>query len=172
MAIKVLKSYGTQGDVIISITGNLSKDISTSEPVFINFDELPVPFFIEKIEQKGSSKYLVKLEDIDTFAQAEEIVGREIYLNDSMSDIYEYDDDGGIEDGDYNLEALVGFKLHNQENEYVGVISGYYDIPNNPCLEVRSDDERDIIIPLHDDLILDFKPRKRILKLQIPEGLI
>ena len=89
-----------------------------------------------------------------------------------MSGIYEYDDDGGIEDGDYNLEALVGFKLHNQENEYVGVISGYYDIPNNPCLEVRSDDERDIIIPLHDDLILDFKSRKRILKLQIPEGLL
>ena len=172
MAIKVLKSYGTQGEVIISVTGNLSKDISTSEPVFINFDELPVPFFIEKIEQKGSSKYLVKFEDIDTFAQAEEIVGREIYLNNSMSDGYECDDDAQIEGGEYDLEALVGFKLHNQDNEYVGAISGYYDIPNNPCLVVKSEDGRDIIIPLHDDLIIDFKPRKRILKLQIPEGLV
>ena len=44
---KVLKSNGTEGEIVISFLGILPEDIDTTEPVFIFFDGLPVPFYFE-----------------------------------------------------------------------------------------------------------------------------
>jgi 16S rRNA processing protein RimM len=85
--MRILKSYGTEGGVIISAP-EVYLDERANEPVFIDFDGLPVPFFMEEVTPRGGAKYFVKLEDIDFLAAAEELVGREPY--------FEEDDD---EDG-------------------------------------------------------------------------
>ena len=44
---KILKSDGTDGGLLISERGvDFFSDIDRKEPVFIEFDGLPVPFFI------------------------------------------------------------------------------------------------------------------------------
>ena len=43
----VLKSNGTDGELLIGFKGFSAQDIDTKEPVFIEFDGLPVPYFIE-----------------------------------------------------------------------------------------------------------------------------
>ena len=49
---QVLKSNGTDGEVAISFRDIAPEDISTEEPVFIYFDGLPVPFFIESFTRR------------------------------------------------------------------------------------------------------------------------
>ena len=140
---KVLKSYGTAGAVIIGRDGEVLEDIRKNEPVFIDFDGLPVPFFIESIEPKGG-RYLVKLEDIDSLAAAEEIVGREVRLTESPD---AEDEDDGI----------------------VGPVVKFIDFSGNTCIEVEHAGGR-VLLPLHEDLIK--KVRKNEIFLTIPEGLL
>jgi len=44
---QVLKSNGTEGEVLLSLLDIAPEDIDLQEPVFIEFDGLPVPFYFE-----------------------------------------------------------------------------------------------------------------------------
>ena len=153
---KVLKSYGTAGAVIIGRDGDFLEDLEKNEPVFIEFDGLPVPFFIESIEPKGG-RYLVKFEDIDSLAAAEEIVGREVRLTENADD--EEEDDG-----------IVGRIIRNAATgDVVGPVVKFIDFSGNTCIEVEHAGGR-VLLPLHEDLIK--KVRKNEIFLTIPEGLL
>ena len=153
--LKVLKSYGTAGAVIIGRSGDVLEELSQNEPVFIDFDELPVPFFIESIEPKGG-KFVVKFEDIDSFDAAEEIVGRELRL--TFENETEEDEDD-----------LVGFMVCDQKGRKIGPVLEFLDYSGNTCLLVDYNG-REIILPFHEDLIK--KVRRKEIHLTIPDGLL
>ncbi|MBP5506134.1 MAG: hypothetical protein J6X89_08580 [Bacteroidales bacterium] len=150
--MRILKSYGNEGGVIISAP-EVDIEERANEPVFIEFDGLPVPFFIQEVTPRGGAKYYLKLEDIDSLAQAEELVGMEPYFND------EDDEDG---------EDIVGFTLLDQNGKAVGEITAFEDIPGNPCIEISSG----ALIPCPEECIIDVDPDRKTIRLQIAEGLL
>lgn len=153
--LKVLKSYGTAGAVIIGRSGDVLEELKSDEPVFIDFDGLPVPFYIESIEPKGG-KYIVKLEDIDSLEAAEEIAGRELRLT--------FEPEAEEEEDDF-----VGFMVCDQKGRKIGPVLEFLDYSGNTCLLVDHDGE-EVILPFHEDLIK--KVRRKEIHLTIPEGLI
>ena len=149
--MRVLKSYGTEGGVIVSAP-EADDGLSKNEPVFIEFDGLPVPFFIEDFTPRGGVKYYMKLVDIDNLELAEELVGKEIIL------------DQEEEEG----EDVVGFTLYDQNGRKIGEVTAFEDIPGNPCLEIVGG----TLIPCPGECILDVDPIRRTIKLQIADGLL
>ena len=63
-AARIVKSNGTDGEILMSFRDILPADIDIHEPVFIYSDGLPVPFFIENLVRRGNDKALVRLNDI------------------------------------------------------------------------------------------------------------
>lgn len=53
----------------------------------------------------------------------------------------------------------------------VGEITDFIDIPNNPCIEVETENGA-VMIPLHEDLILSVDPEYQEIIMQIPAGLL
>ena len=149
---KILKSNGIEGDLLIGLLDIGIEELDTTEPVYVVFDGLPVPFFIDSISAKGRTRAIVHLTDIDSLEDAEETVGREILLD------AEYEDDGE--------EDFTGWTLFDGE-KLIGTITGIEEIPGNPCLEVAG-----ALIPLHEDFIVSADPQKRILVMNLPEGLL
>ncbi|MCM1501255.1 MAG: hypothetical protein NC115_01130 [Bacteroidales bacterium] len=162
---QVLKSNGTDGEIVIGTREISPDDINLKEPVFIHFDGLPVPFFIESLVKRGNNKALVHLTDISSFEDSEEIIGRGIFAESSSIDVdYEEDD----------FSALIGWKLYSageDGDEEVGEITDFLDIPNNPCIEVITDNGA-VNIPLHEDLILSIDPVNQEIVMEIPSGLL
>ena len=78
---QVLKSNGTEGETVMGFRDIDLNDIDPEEPVFIYLDGVPVPFFIENLTRRGSSKAIVKLSDISSATAAEEICGHYIYAS-------------------------------------------------------------------------------------------
>ena len=149
---KILKSNGTEGDILIGLLSIDAEEINTEEPVFVEFDGLPVPFFIEKMTPRGNTRAVVHLTDVDSLADAEELVGRQICL------------DG--DDSANDEEDFTGWSLYDNDR-LVGIIDGLEDIPGNPCLCVA-----DALVPLHEDFIVSADPEKRVLVMNLPEGLL
>jgi len=148
---KILKSNGTDGAVLLGLHDISTQDLDLSEPVFIEFDGLPVPFFIESIQPKGSSKAIVRLTDVSCLEDAEEIVGRAVFL------------EGEWEDEDE--EDFTGWTVLDKGRK-VGTVTGTEPIPGNFCLYVG-----DIMIPLHEDFVLEANEDQKVLNLDLPEGL-
>lgn len=157
---KAVKSDGTDGGLVISFLSVSYDDLEISEPVFVYFDGLPVPFFIEKISKKGNSKAVVRLTDVRSYSDAEELVGRDIYVK----------DDGEGEDD--SPEDLIGWRIETVEGVEIGVISDYMDIPGNPCIEVAADGKSPVILPLHEDFVVEVDPETMTIVMNLPEGLV
>ena len=169
---QVLKSNGTDGELVLSFREIAPEDINLSEPVFIIFDGLPVPFFIESFTKRGNSKALVHLTDICSQEDVDEIAGKAVYVDDSKIPEMSLEEDG--------FAALVGWMLltpaddrsdDDMELYEVGEITDFIDIPNNPCIEVETENGA-VMIPLHEDLILSVDPEYQEIIMQIPAGLL
>ena len=165
---QVLKSNGTDGELVMSFRAIAPEDINLQEPVFIIFDGLPVPFFIESFTKRGNTKALVRLTGIHCQEDVDEIAGKAVYIEGSAAPELSLEEDG--------FAALVGWMLltpgDSTDNLYeVGEITDFIDIPNNPCIEVETKNGA-VMIPLHEDLILSVDPEYQEIIMQIPEGLL
>ena len=176
---QVLKSNGTDGELVLGFREIAPEDINLKEPVFIFFDGLPVPFFIESFTKRGQSKALVHLTGISSMEDVEEISGKAVYVeSDSLPEL-------SIEEDGY--AALVGWtvltpakdltdqndEIESEDGDYyeIGEITDFMDIPNNPCIEVETENGA-VILPLHEDFILALDPEYQEIVMHIPEGLI
>ena len=229
---QVLKSNGTDGELVMSFREIAPEDINLKEPVFIVFDRLPVPFFIESLVKRGNSKALVHLTGIKNQEDVEEIAGKAVYIEDDIlpelsleedgfaalvgwtllmpAEIPDQvgDDDETVEDDKETVgddektveddESEVGDDEETVEDDQsevrddeetveddeeaslpaltgnlyvVGEITEYIDIPNNPCIEVETENGA-VMIPLHQDLILSVDPEYQEIIMQIPAGLL
>ena len=180
---QVLKSNGTDGELVLGFREIAPEDINLQEPVFIIFDGLPVPFYIESFQKRGNTKALVRLTDICSQEDVEEIAGKAVYIEEDGLPEMSLEEDG--------FAALVGWVLltpagipdqvaddeetdgEDEEMELyeVGEITDFIDIPNNPCIEVETENGA-VMIPLHEDLILSVDPENRELIMEVPEGLL
>ena len=174
---QVLKSNGTDGELVLGFREIAPEDINLQEPVFIIFDGLPVPFYIESFTKRGNTKALVRLTDICSQEDVEEIAGKAVYVEDESLPEMSLEEDG--------FAALVGWTLLTPVGDFstslemtedvevaeVGEITDFIDIPNNPCIEVETENGA-VMIPLHEDLILSVDPEYQEIIMQIPAGLI
>ena len=171
---QVLKSNGTDGELVMSFRSIAPEDINLQEPVFIVFDGLPVPFFIESFTKRGNSKALVRLTGIHCQEDVDEIAGKAVFIEEGAEQEMSLEEDG--------FAALVGWMLltpsTSQSNSpedleliEVGEITDFIEIPNNPCIEVETENGA-VMIPLHEDLILSIDPEYQEIIMQIPEGLL
>ena len=162
---RVLKSYGTEGEILMGFRDIDPEDLNLEEPVFIIFDGLPVPFFIESFQTRGTSRALVRLTGIKSLSDAEEIAGRDVFARPDAVD-------GGRDEGDgLSVEDLVGWKLLDENGDKVGSVTGYEPIPGNPCLYVETVSDT-VMVPLHEDLIIDIDEETLRISMRIPEGLV
>ena len=165
---QVLKSNGTDGELVMGFREIAPEDINLQEPVFIVFDGLPVPFYIESFSKRGNTKALVRLTGICSMEDVEEIAGKAVYIEEDQLPEMSLEDDG--------YAALVGWMLLTPAEDEealieVGEITDFLDIPNNPCIDVETENGA-VMIPLHEDLILSVDPEYQEIIMQIPAGLI
>ncbi|MBR1574962.1 MAG: hypothetical protein IJ654_00775 [Bacteroidales bacterium] len=153
---KVLKSNGTDGGILVGFQDIDPNEISLEEPVFIEFDGLPVPFFMLSLTPRGGRRAIVHLNDVSSLEDAEELVGQPVWAD--------WEAEEGDEEG---FGDLVGWTLVG-----AGRITGFIDIPANPCLEVETKNGTSVLVPFHEDLVRSADPDRQEIDLEIPAGLL
>ena len=154
---QVLKSNGRDGELLVSFSGIAPEEIDLEEPVFIEFDGLPVPFYFESFTPRGNTRALVRLTGVHSLTDADELAGAAVYAED---DLYEDEE-----------EDLTGWTVLDADGTKVGTVSAHEDIPGNPCIWVETG-HGEVLVPLHEELVLDVDETAQALRMEIPEGLL
>ena len=154
---QVLKSNGTDGELLLSFFDVAPEDMDLQEPVFIEFDGLPVPFYFESFTPRGNNRALVRLTGVRSLKDADELAGQSVY-----ADYFEEEEE----------EDLVGWMVCNAEGQTVGTVVDYEDIPGNLCLWVERPDGEQVLLPFHEDLILSMEESTQTITMSIPEGIL
>lgn len=158
---RITKVNGYDGTVSIKLEKVFIDNIPEMESVFIETEGKPVPFFISESEYAGGDQLKLRFEDYGTYEKAAEFAGCRVFLttvpeNNTLL-------------ADY--ETIAGFRVFLQDNRLIGTIKEVILNPGNDILVIMSPEKKEILVPLHEDFIIDFRETEKVIIMDIPDGL-
>lgn len=139
-------------------------------PLIVEIDGIYVPFFAESVRPKGHFSSLVKLKGVDDVEEAKKFVNKEIYALSADLHHWAKENDDNDSDDVYANE-LIGYRLYDGDAEVGEIIEVDDSTPGNPLFVVK-DGEREIMVPIAEEMITDIDYDHKILKMNLPEGLV
>ncbi len=160
---KFQKTHALKGELnaVLDIPEEYVED---GNPLVIETDGIPVPYYAESIRQKGATSFLIKLEGVDSVDDASELVNSPIsvpkdvlreYIGEMMFD-----------------EDLEGFNVIDGNFGEIGELEYIDSATENELMVVRTSSGDEIYIPLVEDFIVEIDDKKREIHTSLPEGLI
>jgi len=159
---QITKVSGFEGAVTVRLERSFIDNIPQVESVFLVIDGRPVPFFISESEYSGGDTLKIKFLYYDKTEKVNEFKGCKIYLT---------SDQPAAEKGD-DFGDLTGYRVYNDENLLLGQVEEVIQNPGQWLLNITSPDKKELLFPLHEDLIIRIDDKKKIMILKMPEGLL
>lgn len=135
-------------------------------PMIVEYDGIFVPYFINSIRPKGSTTFLVKIDGIESEEEASQFVNKEIYvLKNEAEEWLDEDLTDSSEFEDYEIiDSSTGFAI--------GKIEYVDDSTSNILFVAKNKYGEEIIVPATEDFIEEIDDERKIIKMNLPEGLL
>jgi len=158
-----LKSRGIQGNFKAHINKPFEEVISSARAVFINLNGSKVPFLIEKcIDGKN---ILLKLEEVDSPEDISHLLGKELYLNKSEIPAEL------LMKTEEQSHPMLNYQILDQNDNAIATIEELVEYPEQLLAKINYK-EKELLLPIHEDLIISLDEEAKIIKLQLIDGLL
>ena len=147
------KPHGVKGEVSFTFTDDIFDRVDCDYLILL-MDGILVPFFMEEYRFRSDNVALVKFEDIDTAEQARKFTNVEVYFPKKFMDEQE-------DVTSWNF--FIGFRVEDVHHGYLGEITDVDDTTINVLFS---------ILPAHEEFIIDLDRKKKVMKVDVPDGLI
>ena len=158
---RITKVNGYEGAVTVKLELFFSENLPHMESVFLEVEGRPVPFFIEDSDYSGADILRLKFEGYNTSGKVIEFVGCRVFLTTPAS----------ARNNPEEMKSLKGYTVLTTDNITLGSVDEIIQNPGQWLLSVISDSNKEILIPLHEHLIVKIDNKKKILLMDIPDGL-
>ena len=160
----VIKTHGLDGEVSILLDVDIPDDYHALESVFVAVQgtETLVPFFLEHIVIQ-QNKALVKFEDVDSIEQAEPLVKAGLYL--PLTSL------PALSEDQYYYHEIVGFTVEDEQQGTLGAVQDVYESTGQDMI-VMQYQEKEVFIPINDDVVLRVDKAQSVVHVKLPEGLL
>jgi 16S rRNA processing protein RimM len=162
----IVKTHGKQGEIIAKLDTDNPEKYYKAESVFIRLnpnDDLLVPFFISDSLPMHKKQVRWKFEGVNSIADTENIVSKELYLPLSMLP--------KLSGNKFYHHEILGFNVIDKVHGNIGQISKIFEYPAQSVIQV-SQQGIIILIPIIDEIILNVNRNKKELHVNTPEGLV
>lgn len=156
------KPHGVKGEVTFTFTDDVFDRVEDCDYLILLLDGIFVPFFIEEYRFRSDNAAIVKFEDVDTAEKARMFTNVEVYFP-----VKYMDEQDEITSWNY----FIGFEVEDINHGDLGQIVDIDDATMNVLFIIEKDGE-EILLPAHEEFIVDLDRKKKYMKVNIPEGLI
>ena len=157
---RLIKSFGKDGFMRMIIDPMHEDSVTNSYYLLIEQEGFQLPFFIEDIDLENG---LVKFDEIHGPEDTKIISDKELFLLKRHTK--------PIPDNDDHYSDAIGFSVYDQNDVLIGHIKEILSLPMQEILVVTGN-KGEIMVPFHEDLLIEFQSVKRSMKLEIAEGLL
>ena len=163
----IIKSKGLKGEIKISFEAFFLAYLEETDEelshLFVQTKTNCLPYFVEKITAQGDY-HIIKFEDVDTKNDAEKLRNARLHIEtEKVQDFLE-------EEENTFWNFLLGFTLMNEDEE-IGKIEDIYYLDTHE-LAMLQYESRELLVPLHEDLIEIIDEKNKIIAMALPDGLL
>jgi 16S rRNA processing protein RimM len=159
---KVQKLYSYKGAVWLYLDVDNPAEYAEMDSLFIEQNGQLVPYFIENISLK-TNQALVKFEGIDTQEAAQNLLSCPLYL--PLEVLPDLDEDN------FYLHEVVGFDVIDTKKGLLGKIANIYTMSHTNLIAMEYQ-EKEVLIPIQDDIVGKADKVKKTLQVNLPDGLL
>ena len=157
------KPHGVRGELMFSFTNDIF-DRTDCDYVVCMMDGILVPFFIEEYRFRTDTTAIMKLERIDTAEEARQFTNVEVYfpvkyIDEVAGDIVSW-------------QFFEGFQVTDTHHGPLGTIVAVDDSTANVLFVIEDEQHREILLPAHEEFIVQLDRKARTIIVEAPEGLI
>jgi len=153
----ITKTYGFEGAVVVRSESGITGEPANGEPVFIIIDGIPVPFFTREAFASSNETLVISFDDYLTEESVLPFKGCEV----------RYAGGDNLEEKDNDL---TGYQIIDETSGFKGMITSLTTVHGQILADVKSED-KEILIPLHPDLIRKIDRKQHIITMLLPSGL-
>lgn len=159
---KIVASHGLNGAVILAHILNKKNWLRQEDVLFLELNKGSfIPFFVEQVKGNQAEECIVKFEDVANMEQAKKLIGKQVYTEVAV-----------IENQAKDTPLLwIGFTVIDREKGEIGKIEEVFQTAHQWLASVPYED-RTVLIPLIDEMILDLNVRNKFIRMNLPEGLL
>ena len=156
------KPHGVHGELLFTFDDDIFDRVE-ADYIICMMDGILVPFFFESYRFRSDTTALIKLEGIDTEQQAKRMTNVEVFFPKDHAE--------ELEDNELTWSYFVGFLINDVNKGDIGKVT---DVDNSTINTLFVVDYKgtEILIPAQEDFIVDLDREKRVITMQIPEGLL
>ncbi|MCX6190509.1 MAG: ribosome maturation factor RimM [Bacteroidetes bacterium] len=155
----IVKTHGVQGALLLRLFEGFNFSIlNNSEYCFLMIRSKPVPFKMDDMFESNATDIVLQFHDFATKPEAEQFLNLEVAVEQNKPVRKQKTE---------HILSLLGYKIFN-DKKLVGTIQ---DIENTG-MQLLFVLEDDLLIPAHDDLIDVIDKKKKIVYMNLPDGLI
>ncbi len=160
---KVVKKYSFKGELLVKLDTDEPQLFTKMESVFVELHKNLVPFFILQSSLHKSQLLRVKFEDVTNEAEADALLGTELYLPLTFLP--------KLTGNRFYYHEIIGFTVEDTSFGKVGIISGVNDTTSQALFEIDHNG-KEILIPINDIFIKNVDRESKNILLDVPDGLI
>lgn len=160
---KIVRKHSFRGEVIVKLDTDEPDLYQDLESVFVALGNDLVPFFIKTISLQKGNQLRIRFEDVENEADADAILGIEVYL--PLKFLPKLTGDK------FYFHEIIDFDIEDVNFGYIGVITGVNDTSAQPLFEVNSNGT-EVFIPMIDHFIKKVDRENKKIIVETPEGLI
>lgn len=155
------KPHGLKGEIKIRVSEFYEDDLFNTQSVLIGSP--PVPYFVESLRAGGA--VIGKFEGLDAREQVAPLSNRPLFL------LAEHVTATGPEEDETPWDIFIGYTISAEGYPVLGPITGIVDLPQHYLAELTHEG-KEVVVPLHEDLIERIDQEGQVLTMVLPEGLL
>jgi 16S rRNA processing protein RimM len=159
---KLSKLHGFDGEAFLIFDEAYSKKITKTEWVFLTIEGLPVPFFVSDIELRSTSTAIIKLLDINNSNDMKQYIGCEVSVVYSGKD---------KKNSKFEISGIKGYAVIDVTTGTIGIANELLNYNDNLVMQIFNG-KQEILVPVAEEIILAIDEKKKIISVQLPEGLL
>ena len=156
------KPHGIHGELSFTFTDDVFDRVECDYLICL-LDGILVPFFIEEYRFRSDSTALVKLEGIDSAEKARMFTNIEVYFPAKYAEESPADE--------LTWDFFVGFQVTDKHYGDIGKVVDVDQSTINTLFVLEKDGE-ELLIPAQEEFILDMDNKKKLMTVDLPQGLL
>lgn len=160
---KITKKFSFRGEVIIFLDTDSPEFYYNIKKLFLKINNVFTPFNVTSVKPNKTNRIRVKINGIDSENDTEKLINKEIYL--PIESLPKTDKNS------FYYHEIIDYTVVGKDNKKVGNITGVNDQSPQHLFQINTLGKK-TLIPINDKLIIKVDKKNKIIKMDLPDGIL